>query len=138
MNLIYTKVLRIAGAVLLLARPPLATGAPASDSMAKTSAMQEVPLKVGEQFLRARSRIIKLGWKPTPMHQNDGYERSGTDRQLAERKVLEVDSCSVDAGVLCTFYYTKMAKCLRIDTVGENVGQITVTHWMEECPEKNQ
>jgi hypothetical protein len=137
MNMNGAKVLSVAGAFFLLAWPPLATGAHASDSTAKTSATLEVPLKVGEQFLRARSRIIKLGWKPTPMHQNDGYERSGTDRLLAERKVFEVDACSVDAGVLCIFYYSKMAKCLRVDTVGENVGEITVTHWTEECPEKN-
>jgi hypothetical protein len=136
MNLVRAKVLSIAGGIFLLALSPMATCASGADSMTQTSAVQEVSLKVGEQFLRARARIIKQGWKPIPMHQNDGYERSGTDRLLAERKVFEVDSCSVDAGVLCTFYYKKMAKCLRVDTVGENVAQITVTRWTEECPDK--
>lgn len=137
MTSIRAKVLSIASAVSLLAGPSIAAGAPDNDSTATAAAMQEVPLKVGEQFLRARSRIIKLGWKPIPMHQNEGYERSGTDRLLAERKILEVDACSVDAGALCIFYYRKMAKCLRVDTVGENIGQIIVTRWTDECPNNN-
>ena len=137
MNLVCAKTLSIAAGIFFLAWPPMAACSAGSDGTAKALGMQEVSLKVGEQFLRARSRIIKRGWKPIPMHQNDGYERSGTDRLLAERKVFEVDSCSVDAGVLCTFYYSKMSRCLRVDTVGENVAQITVTRWLEECPEKN-
>lgn len=134
MNLLFAKITGFAGAICLVAWAPMAAGVPDSDSSAKARAMQEVPLRTGEPFLRARSRVIKLGWKPIQMHQNDGYEYSGTERELAEKKILEVDACSVDAGVLCSFYYSKAKRCLRVDTVGESLGQMNVTRWMIECP----
>ena len=98
--------------------------------------MQELPVKVGEPFLRARSLIIKKGWKPIPMHQGDDYEYSGIEKELAKRKFLEIEGCSVDAGVLCIFYYRKLDKCLRIDTIGENLAQISITRYTEECPRR--
>lgn len=134
MNFALAKILGIACFVSLLVCSPMAAGVPSSDSSATALSMQEVPLRTGEPFLRARSRVIKLGWKPIRIHQNDGYEYSGTEKELAEKKILEVDACSVDAGVLCSFYYSKAKRCLRVNTVGENVAQMTVTRWVSECP----
>ena len=138
MNFTIARILSVVGAMFLLGWSAHSTAAPDSNTLADASATQDVSLKVGESFLRARSRIIKSGWKPIRMHQNDGYEYSGTDRLLAERNIVEVDGCSTDAGVLCIFYYQKVGKCLRIDTVGENVAQIIVTRWSNECPDNNQ
>jgi len=126
MNLSVAKIMGFAGTVCVLLWPPMAASVADSDSSAKAHTMQEVPLKTGEPFLRARSRIIKLGWKPIRMHQNDGYEYSGTEKELAEKKIFEVDACSVDAGVLCSFYYRKAKTCLRVRTVGETLGQMSV------------
>lgn len=134
MNLSLAKIMGFAGTVCVLLWPPMAASVADSDSSAKAHAMQEVPLKTGEPFLRARSRIIKLGWKPIRIHQNDGYEYSGTEKELAEKKIFEVDACSVDAGVLCSFYYAKAKGCLRINTVGESPDQMNVTQWTIECP----
>jgi hypothetical protein len=95
----------------------------------------EIPfLKVGEPFLVARSRILQSGWQPTRMHSNDDYEYFGAEKELADRNFLEVDSCSMDAGALCILYYSKEKKCLRVDTVGERINEMTVTRWTDECP----
>lgn len=58
------------------------------------------------------------------MHKNDNYVYDGAEKRLAERGFLEVDSCSIDAGANCILYYKKAAKCLRLDTVGEQVNTI--------------
>lgn len=91
-------------------------------------------LKVGEPFLSARSKILKAGWRPIRMHSNEDYEYSGTERLLAERKFLEVDYCSTDAGSLCVLYYRKGRQCLRLGTVGEQLKCMEVTRWSAECP----
>jgi hypothetical protein len=91
-------------------------------------------LKIGEPFLRARARIVKSGWKPNPVHSKDHYEYSGAEKRLVERGFLEVDTCSVDAGANCILYYMQGSRCLRIDTVGEQVRQMMVTRWADECP----
>ena len=91
-------------------------------------------LKIGEHFLSARSKILRSGWRPMRMHGNDEYEYSGTERILADRKFLEVDSCSTDAGSLCVLYYSKGTRCLRLGTVGEQLKYMEVTQWNGECP----
>jgi hypothetical protein len=120
-------------ASLLLASSAQADGKSGSDNSRKTSGIEGLQLKAGESFLEARSRIIKFGWKPIRMH-NDNYEYDGAEKRLAERRFLEVDSCSIDAGANCILYYSKAAKCLRLDTVGEQVDQMNVTRWTNECP----
>jgi hypothetical protein len=90
-------------------------------------------LKENESFLIARTRILKAGWKPGKMHSSDNYEYSGTEKEALERGIVEVYSCTVDAGSLCTFYYHKLDECLRVDTVGEQVKEMTVRHWQFEC-----
>lgn len=91
-------------------------------------------MKVGEPFLIARSRILRTGWHPIRMHNNDDYEYFGAEKELVDRKFLEVDSCSMDAGALCILYYSKGTKCLRVDTVGEQLNEMKVTRWTDECP----
>jgi hypothetical protein len=128
------QILLAAGLTVLLASSASAEGAIGSDNSGKTSGIEGLHLKAGESFLKARSRIIRLGWKPIRMHSNDNYEYDGAEKRLADRSFREVDSCSIDAGANCILYYTKATKCLRIDTVGEQVDQMQVTRWTNECP----
>jgi hypothetical protein len=87
-------------------------------------------IAVDEPLLSARSKLIKQGWKPTRMHTNDGYEYSGVERELAARKFLELDTCSFDSS-RCILFYSKKGACLRVDTIGEQLKDMTVTRWTE-------
>jgi hypothetical protein len=102
------------------------------------SGIESPSLKVGEPFLVARTRILRSGWHPTRMHSNEDYEYFGAEKELADRKFLEVDTCSMDAGALCILYYSKGTKCLRVDTVGEQLNEMKVTRWTDECPVERQ
>lgn len=105
-----------------------------SDHPRKISSIKDLHLKAGESFLEVRTRILRLGWKPERMHSNDNYAYDGAEKRLAERGFLEVDSCSIDAGANCILYYRNVDKCLRLDTVGEQVNDMIITRWTDECP----
>lgn len=68
------------------------------------------------------------------MHTTDGYEYSGVERELAARKFFEVDTCSFDSS-RCILFYSKNGACLRVDTIGEQFNDMTVTRWADECPD---
>jgi hypothetical protein len=91
-------------------------------------------LQVEDSFLVARSRILRSGWQPVRMHGKDDYDFFGTEKELTDRDFMEFASCSMDAGALCTFYYRKEAKCLRVNTIGEQLKDMKVTRWTDECP----
>lgn len=112
-----------------------AGGAPADENLAQS--LISAKLKKDEPLLKARARLIRLGWRPVRMHTNDNYEYDGAEKRLIEHKFFEVDSCSIDAGAICILYYTKSNMCLRIDTVGEQVKVMKVARWVEECPSPN-
>lgn len=90
-------------------------------------------LQRGALFLKVRAGLIKGGWTPVRMHSPE-YEYTGTERLLAERHIYEVEVCSMDRGSLCIFYYKKERRCLRVDTVGEQVNLMHVTRWDQTCP----
>jgi len=90
-------------------------------------------IAVGEPLVAARTKLVKHGWKPTHMHTTDGYEYSGVERELAAHKFFEVDVCSFDSS-RCILFYSKKGTCLRVDTIGEQLNDMTVTRWAEECP----
>ena len=92
---------------------------------------------VGERLAAARSKLVKQGWKPTRMHTTDGYEYSGVERELATRNYFELDTCSFDSS-RCILYYSKKGSCLRVDTIGEQFNDMTVTRWTRECPDAPQ
>ena len=126
--------LLIMGLAFSLALPATTVKAQGSDNSRMTPSINDLDLKTGESFLKARTRIIKHGWKPIRMHRSDNYEYSGTEKDLADRGFREVDSCSMDAGVLCTLYYSKAQECLRLETRGEQVNNIRLRLWLKECP----
>ena len=92
---------------------------------------------VGERLATAKSKLLKQGWKPTRMHIDDGYEYSGVEKELAAHKFFELDTCSFDSS-RCILYYAKKGTCLRVDTIGEQFNDMTVTRWTRECPEAPQ
>jgi hypothetical protein len=91
------------------------------------------PLHIGALFGGVRAGLLKTGWKPVRVHDPD-YESSGTERLLTGRRIYEVEGCSTDMGSLCIFYYRKGRRCLRVNTVGEQVGMMRVTSWDDSCP----
>jgi hypothetical protein len=113
----------------------IADGVPADKTFLKSIASAN--LKKNEPFLKARARLIKLGWDPVRMHANGSYEYDGAEKRLIEHNFYEVDSCSIDAGAICILYYKKSSMCLRVDTVGEQVKVMKVARWVEECPSSN-
>ncbi|MBB6186432.1 phage tail sheath gpL-like [Rhodanobacter sp. MP7CTX1] len=90
-------------------------------------------IAVGESLVAARNKLVKQGWRPTRMHATDGYEYSRAELQLTARKFIEVDSCSSDSS-RCILFYAKNGVCLRVDTIGEKLNDMTVTRWAVECP----
>jgi hypothetical protein len=102
----------------------------------QSTSVVDLRLQEGASFVRVRARLIKSGWKPIRMHDRDDYEYDGTEKRLADRNFLEVDSCSTDKGSLCIFYYAKDGACLRVDTIGEQVDSMRVTRWDDSCPNK--
>jgi len=92
---------------------------------------------VGERLAAAKSKLVNQGWKPTRMHTSDGYEYSGVEKELAAYKFFELDTCSFDTS-RCILYYAKKGICLRVDTIGEQFNDMTVTRWTRECPEGPQ
>jgi hypothetical protein len=105
-----------------------ADGAPATDDRRGPAG-----IAVRDSLVAARIKLVKQGWRPTRMHATDGYEYSGAELQLTANKFFEVDSCSSDSS-RCILYYAKKGVCLRIDTIGEKLNDMTVTRWAVECP----
>ncbi len=109
----------------------------ADDSQASDDKRGLAGIVVGERLAAAKSKLVKQGWKPTPMHITDGYEYSGVEKELATRNYFELDTCSFDSS-RCILYYSKKGACLRVDTIGEQFNDMTVTRWTRECPEAAQ
>ncbi|VVQ37027.1 hypothetical protein [Pseudomonas fluorescens] len=107
------------------------------DSQAPNDNRGPAGIIAGERLAAAKSKLVKQGWKPTLMHSNDGYEYSGVEKELAAHKFFELDTCSFDSS-RCILYYAKKGICLRVDTIGEQFNDMTVTRWTRECPEAPQ
>jgi len=109
----------------------------AGDPQASNDKHGPAGIAIGERLVAAKAKLVKQGWKPTPMHTTDGYEYSGVEKELAARKFFELATCSFDSS-RCILYYSKKAACLRVDTLGEQFNDMTVTRWTRECPEATQ
>jgi hypothetical protein len=109
----------------------------AHDSQEPNDNRKPTGIVVGERLVAVKSKLVKQGWKPTRMHATDGYEYSGVEKELAAHKFFELDTCSFDSS-RCILYYAKKGTCLRVDTIGEQSNDMTVTRWTRECPEGPQ
>ena len=134
MKTLQISLIGIIGAAILMMAPMARAAEPSTSDSSEQSDVEVPGLKTGASFLQARAQIIKSGWKPIQVHSNDTYEYSGTEKILADRGFLEVDSCSTDAGSLCILYYRKASRCLRVDTIGEQIKLMRITDWSIECP----
>ena len=88
-------------------------------------------LKEGMSFLDARKTLISNGWRPILTKPVYG----GTEKILINANIKEVESCAMDTP-LCIFNYRKDNKCLRLYTEGEEIKDMRVTSWTEDCPEQ--
>jgi hypothetical protein len=93
-----------------------------------------VRIHEGQAFVAARRVLLKDRWRPIPMHTEGGYAYEGVEKHLIKRGFNEVDSCSMDSS-RCILFYRKGARCLRVDTIGEQVAIMKVVQWSHECPD---
>jgi hypothetical protein len=112
----------------------LVTGQALADGMPQDTQRGPAGISAGEPLLNARAKLLGHGWKPVRRHADDGYEYSGAELQLTRRKIFEVDSCSMDSS-RCILFYAKKGACLRMDTIGEQLKNMEVTRWVDECPD---
>ena len=112
----------------------LAAGAAFADGVPQDIRRDPAGIAASQPLTHARAALIQRGWQPIRRHATDGYEYSGVELELTKRKIFEVDSCSSDSS-RCILYYRKKGECLRMDTIGEKVGDMTVTRWTNECPD---
>jgi hypothetical protein len=97
----------------------------------------DVPVRIreGQSFVAARKVLLKDRWRPIPMHTEGGYQYEGVEKQLIKRGFNEVDSCSIDSS-RCIMFYKRAGRCLRVDTIGEQVAIMKVVQWSGECPDE--
>jgi hypothetical protein len=113
--------MRIAKLVVLLLATPLL-------SLAATDYLKE-----GELFTKTRAQLLRDKWKPIPMNLHNKYAYEALAQKLVNQKFTEVEACSVDTSN-CDFFYKKDGKCLRLDTIGEQIKIMKVVQWSNECP----
>src|SRR5476651_623356 len=88
-------------------------------------------LEEGMHLIAARKLLISKGWRP--IKTNPVY--GGTEKILINAHIKEVESCAMDTP-LCIFNYKKDDKCLRLYTEGEEIKDMRVTSWSDDCPEQ--
>lgn len=95
-------------------------------------------LKKDIPFAQARAQVIRQGWKPLHMHAMSlpPDEREVLEETLIRHGDFEVDSCSVDGGSLCNFFYKRANTCMRLMTKGERLKELKVVFWetLPSCP----
>jgi hypothetical protein len=92
-------------------------------------------LREGELFMKARAQLLRDKWKPIPMHMSMEFADADVAPELIKRKIIEVESCSMDTSS-CTLFYKKNGKCLRLDTEGAAMKIMKVVAWSNECPKQ--
>lgn len=113
------KLILIAACYLIAALPFLSRAAP-------------LPLKEGESFTYARSKLQAAGWKMDPAAHIGAGKYFGVDRRLIERGFAEVDACSLGK-TFCVVQYKQGSSCLRLQTEGEQIAAMRVVGWSREC-----
>ena len=92
-------------------------------------------LAKGEPFIDARKRLIALGWHADPMSHARPGDYIGLERVLLQEGFPEVDYCS-GGKTFCVLQYVKGSSCLRLQTQGENIRQMKVQSWSNDCRER--
>ena len=92
-------------------------------------------LKKGMSFLAARKLLIHKGWNPINVHDGMNFPYIGIDKTLIIAHIEEVEACAMDRAV-CIFNYKKGEKCFRLFTQGEEIKDMRVTYWTNDCPDE--
>jgi len=106
----------------------------AATPLLATASDAPLPIREGQSFLAERKVLLKDRWRPIPMHTEGGYQYEGVEKHLIKRGFNEVDSCSIDSS-RCILFYKKAGRCLRVDTIGEQVAIMKVVQWSDDCPD---
>ena len=101
-----------------------------------STAVHAKELKKGMPFLTARHALINAGWLPINVHEDKTYPYIGTENDLIDAHIKEVEHCAMDQP-LCIFNYKKNDKCLRLFTRGEEIKDMRVYHWTYECSDES-
>jgi hypothetical protein len=99
-----------------------------------SAADARIRIHEGQSFVAARKVLLSDRWRPIPMHTGGGYAYEGVEKHLIKRGFNEVDGCSIDSS-RCILFYKKGPRCLRLDTIGEQVAIMKVVQWSDECPD---
>jgi hypothetical protein len=88
-------------------------------------------------FVPIRASLIKQGWRPFQLHRTaDASYPSDTEEGRLVQKFHELESCSVDAGMLCRFWYVRDRQCLLVVTRGEHLKSMRAIYQKPaSCPE---
>ncbi|MFZ6647740.1 hypothetical protein ACO0LO_18600 [Undibacterium sp. TJN25] len=89
------------------------------------------------RFTQARKQILAHGWTPINMARRDPeISYDSHEKRIVALGWRELESCSLDAGVLCLFYYEKKKQCMSVTTIGERINDMEVVGSTTECPSK--
>ncbi len=87
-------------------------------------------LRKGMPFLTARKSLIRNGWRPVKTKPVYG----AVEKILIDAHITEVESCAMDKAV-CILNYRKGNKCLRLFIKGEEIKDMYVYEWSNDCAE---
>jgi len=91
-------------------------------------------IKKGMPFLTTRNMLKIKGWQPINVHEGKDFSYLGVEKILLNAQIKEVESCAMDKAI-CIFNYKKGDKCLRLFTQGEEIKDMRVTYWTDDCTE---
>ncbi len=92
-------------------------------------------------FKEFRKELINNGWTPFTFEQREynDFPVTGEETELFEERIYEVESCSMDGGVLCILWYIKKGGCLTLTTRGEDLNNMRViTRQKASCPKQTK
>lgn len=88
------------------------------------------------RFSKFHSSLLREHWSPYALQKGEIAEYFGdTEERRLKSKFPGLESCSVDAGMLCRFWYKKGQQCLLVVTRGERLQYMEVVfRKRSECP----
>jgi len=104
-------------------------------ALSTISSADEIKLKKGMNFLKVRKALLSKGWKPV---QNPELDPSGVEKLLIERKIIELETCTITGVQYCVFNYKKNNKCLSFLTVNEPIDKLAIEEWDNSCLEDHK
>ena len=87
-------------------------------------------LKVGESYSRARTSLLRRGWRPveTTADFGDGtlLKKFGNAGEMLRAGFVEIRDCSGTGRNYCTFVWKRAKRCIHVVTYGEYIPKVAV------------